>query len=480
MFRKSLFVAIFVMLISGCTGVTDEVINDTGNNEYEDEVHVSDVLGPDDVFVDRVLYDDFDDIELENFPSAELYYNWPEAEIWNNRVFLLSFPHVVEYDWDGNMVSYTNTDLVECSTDMELVGDSLFIACREIGIYEVDLSQNRVVNLYDEKDGLVSTQNPFLASDGDILWMGTFDGVAKIDTNSGDISFYQEELGSGGTKFSADAYARDGEVWAKVIANAYSGGSASRYDYESDTWTAYGPEYFKTDSLERVDFRHFVISDEGVFVTYQDGGPEKEVVAKFDPEADVWDEVYSAPYTEFNENFENYLPAPETYTIYKADDERGYARFHIYKDSQWIDFPILQKEYFELVSGDDVYYLLSNNGIDIFMEGDYLPTTLVDAEENISPNGVNYFDFFMTDDGKYLVYFVINSAEMIPPGYVNFKVYDLTSGYLFEGSNEAPEGLFEMDQIVFDYSEDILTATAQGIGVFTIDILEQGSSFQEN
>ncbi len=260
MFKKLILVLLIPLVLTGCQGVYDKLIKNFVQEGEVDEV-VED-LSLDRVFLDRVPVDDFDNLALGNFPIMEENYNWPEAAIWNDRVFFLSYPNIMEYDLSGNLVAYTNRYVIPCTTEMALVNDSLFIACREKGIYEVDLNTNRVVHTYGlmgdyitntplEKErytgALASLQNPDFAVDGDILWFGTFDGFSKINTKTHEVTNYLDELVVGGSKVQGNIYARNGDVWAQVVASGSSSGGLAHYNHESDSWKIYYVKDFKTN-----------------------------------------------------------------------------------------------------------------------------------------------------------------------------------------------------------------------------------------
>ncbi len=442
-------------------------------------------------FVYRVEVDDFENMELVDFPTAEEYYNWPKAAVWEDRLFYLSFPHVLEYSWSGELLGYTDLDEVECSTDMELVGDDLFVACRDVGIYQIDLNTNEVTDFYDSSDGLLSLQNPDLGHSGDVLWMGTFDGLAKIYPETGEVVFYDDELGVEG-KLGTRVFARGSEVWITITANAYSPGYAMRYDYENDSWDAYGPEDFKTESTDRIDFNNFIVSDDGVYVTFQDGGPSKVMLKKFNPDTDAWDEIYFDAYTEFNENFESYLPAPETYksVVYENWGYGQYVDAQIYDGDEWVTVDLDVYNFIDFVYDEvDKYYLLGSSALYSFLETDRLPEKIADS---VNIWTTNFSELFIDEENKYVVFFSAEMNEMMGTWTaMSVGVYDVDSGEFFDDYLEFDSDfaleydedwniVFNFGQPVFDYENEMIYLSVEGIGDLEVDIEGEIFRFQNN
>jgi S-layer homology domain len=481
---------IFRTLVIEDLGI-DEFDKDAGNEFLgieEEEVVIS--LEPG-AFVYNVPVDNFENMELADFPIAEEYYNWPKAAVWEGRLFYLSYPHVLEYSWSGELLGYTDLDEVECSTDMELIGDDLFVVCRDVGIYQIDLNTNEVTDFYDDSNGILTMVNPDLGHSGDVLWMGTFDGLAKIYPETGEVIFYDDELGVEG-KLGTRVFARGSEVWITITANAYSTGYAMRYDYENDSWDAYGPEDFKTEDTTRIDFNNFIVSDEGVYVTFQDGGPSKVMLKKFNPDTDSWDEIYFDTYVEFNENFESYLPAPETYKAVVYEDW-GYGQYvdaEIYDGDEWVTVDLDVYKFIDFVYDEvDKYYLLGSDGLYSFVETDSFP------EKFATTDGIwstSFAEIFIDDENKYVVYFLADMNEMMGTWTtLRIGVYDVEAGEFFSDFIELDEAqgieydddwnlVFSVSQPEFDYENGMINLSVDGIGDLEIDIEGEIFRFQNN
>ncbi len=473
-----------LVVANGCSLIEEDVVVE----EVEGEEAVSHAPG---AFLYRIPMDDFENMELTDFPSAEIYYTWPKAAVWSGRLFYLSYPHVLEYSWNGELLGYTDLDEVECSTDMELVGDDLFVACRDVGVYQIDLNTNEVTYIYDASDGLLSLVNPDLGHSGDVLWMGTFDGLAKIYPETGEVVFYDEELGVEG-KLGTRVFVRGSEVWISISANAYSTGYAMRYDYESDSWDAYGPEDFKTENATRIDFQDFIVSDEGVYVTFQDGSPSKETLKKFNPDTDSWDEIYFDTYVEFNENFESYLPAPETYksVIY---ENRGYDQYddaQIYDGDEWVTADLDVYKFIDFVYDEvDSYYLLGSDGLYSFVETDRFPEKIATTDNLWS---TSFSKIFIDEENEYVVFFSAEMNEMMGTWTtLRIGVYDVETGEFFDDYIELDQAqeivyddnwnlVFELTQPDFDYENGLIYLSVEGIGDLEIDIDGEIFRFQNN
>ncbi len=357
------------------------------------------------VFLNEIPKDDFAALTLEDFPSYSAGYSRGVA-VGENSFYVVSDPYVLNYAFDGTILSYANPKVLTCGVAAAVVGEKLFVACRQEGIYEIDLNKNEIVYNYTKADGLEEYQNPNFAVQGKTLWVGTFDGVAKINTETRKVRFY-DELNFPGSHLGATVYVNGDSVWATIAANAYNSGSAGYYNSGDDTWTTFGIKDFKKTDLDRVDFERFVVSSEGVFASFQDGGPANTVLTKFDPTSQTWNEIYSAGWGEFGENVAAHLPQPSTYTDYEIEYsyENPLAKFTIYRDGSSIVGVPTFLALSPLIK--DTYYLLSSTGIYSFSEEDAFPKLVV---EDRFPGRDSRF--FVSDGDKYLVILSANVNEM--------------------------------------------------------------------
>lgn len=400
------------------------------------------------VFLSSVPVDNFQNLTLKDFPAIE--YMSQKAVLWKDKSFVLSFlsqevpygPDVLEYDLKGNLLAYTNKEVLTCSpNDMAVSGDDLFVSCMNVGIYRIDLVKNKVVYFYDEKNGLKNNQNLQLAVDGNTLWVGTFKGLGKIDIKTNEIKFYGQELrGVDCVDMpTTQVYARNGEVWVTLTAHAACAGGASRYDSKNDQWVFYGVKDFNKRDLERVDFEQFLISDNGVYAVYQDSGPDFETLSKFNVEKNVWEVVYQDGYEDSYNGLSKYLPLRETYSLVdiKIGAEDWKTTLSVFYVAKWVEVPLVLKEYVDLVHIDDVYYLLSNVGIDVFTKIDKFPKTVAASDDIFT---VYKSKLFSTDDKKYVWFFSIDYSEMGGGNNAyGIGVYDIQNKTFFDARLVASE-----------------------------------------
>ncbi|MBT7736681.1 hypothetical protein HN709_03250 [Candidatus Peregrinibacteria bacterium] len=436
--------------------------------------------------------DDFQNLTLKDFPSVQSG-NLPEAVLWNDKIFVLSplsqmvpfGPDILEYDMRGNLLAYTDKSILECSpNDIANIDDYLFISCMNVGVYKIDLVENQVVSFYNETNGLNNTQNLQLSADEGTLWVGTFKGLGKIDIKTDKVEFYGSELGGNcSDEPTIRVFAKNGEVWVTIIAHANCAGGASRYDSANDQWTFYSAEAFDQKNSERIDFGQFIISDDGVYAVYQDGGPDFETLSKFNAEKGTWEIVYQAPYVDFNSNLSEYLPPRETYSFVDVDENyRETKSVEIYT-SKWIEVPLPVKEYVDLALIDDTYYLLSNEGLDLFTRDDKLPISIAKSDSLFSMNKSKLFSA-VDADKNYIGFFSIDYSEMSGDNYAyGVGVYNIQDKTFFDdklvmddllevfGENSPSLGV-DFENLEFVHGSGEVKIEAEG-GEFVIDLINE-------
>ncbi len=496
--KKVIYVLALVMLIFVLSGCNKE------NNGSTTDTAVAQ-----NVFLSSVPTDDFQNLTLKDFPSTESLMP-PKAILWKDKVFVRSTlshevsygPDILEYDLTGNLLAYTDKKILTCSPrDMAVSGDYLFVSCMNVGIYKIDLVKNQVDYFYGEENGLKNTQNWQLTVDGETLWVGTFKGLGKIDIKTNEVEFYSGNELKGVDCMDTPAthvYARNGEVWATLTANAYCAGGASRYDSKNDQWTFYAVKDFKKRDLERVDFDQFLVSDNGVYAVYQDGGPDFETLAKFDSQKKVWDIVYQTEYDRFKEDVSQYLyptykfyegglkylPPRETYdsvNIEIGEKDVKVEHLYVFYGAKWIEVPFIFEEYVDITRIDDVYYLLSNLGMDEFTELDKFPKTVA-TSDNIFM--LDRSKSFSTEDKKYVGFFSIDYSEMGGGNNAyGIGVYNVQDKTFFDGkmsgdelSKVFGENFVEtgvsFENLQFTYGSGEIKIPVDG-GEFVIDLTEQ-------
>ncbi len=411
------FAGMFV--VAGCAVQQPKVGQDQNSNQTQDsgQTQTSDQISAlKQVFLTGVPKVDFAHLNLADFPSVDEGYGILKPIVWNNKVFINSIPYVLEYDLQGNLVRYANFNSTDCARDLALINDSLYVACNGKGIYEIDLNANKVSYFYTQKDGLKELRNLQFAVDAETLWIGTFEGVTKVDTKTRKATVYGEELNIGGSAFGSNVYAHNGQVWAVIGANAYNNGGLAYYDKNADKWETYQVKDLKEKDLTRLDVMYgdLMVSDQGVYAIFQDGGPENVVLKKFDSAQKKWTTVYHDAYVQFKKGVAKYLPPAETYRNFDYDlsaqdqlpSSSVFSTIRVFLDGKWVKVPIVAKKYTTLSSlVKGTYYLLSASGIDSFTEADAFPKALIKTPVyalEIAPR------FFVTNDQKYVVYVAVD------------------------------------------------------------------------
>ena len=154
----------------------------------------------------------FISLTLDDLPSfADPGYHIPVA-VRKDFVFAAAEKHLIKYDLTGKFVGMTYLEDIDCGNDLAVMGDDLFVACWGKGLYQIDLTTNKIVYKFGLADGLSSLENLQLAVDGQYLWIGTFDGVTRLDPKTRQTQIYRQELGVPGTAYDARVFVEDGQV----------------------------------------------------------------------------------------------------------------------------------------------------------------------------------------------------------------------------------------------------------------------------
>ncbi|MFA5829638.1 MAG: hypothetical protein WC843_04035 [Candidatus Gracilibacteria bacterium] len=493
---KLLFLAFSVMFLGvGCSLQQSQVAQNQGATQTQgsSQAKSSDQISSlKQVFLAGVPKVDFAHLNLADFPSVDESYSILKPIVWNNKVFVNSNPYILEYDLKGNLLEYANFNSTDCGRDLALINDSLYVACNGKGIYEIDLNANKVSYFYTQKDGLKELRNLQFAVDADTLWVGTFEGVAKIDTKAHKATVYGKELNIGGSAFGSNVYAHNGQVWVVVGSNAYNNGGISNYDKNADKWDTYQAKDLKEKDLTRLDVMYgdLMVADQGVYAIFQDGGPENVVLKKFDSAQKKWTTVYHDAYLKFNKGVAKYLPPVETYRNFdydlNAQDNSSslFSTIRVFLDGKWVSVPIVAKKYVTLstlVKG--TYYLLSASGIDSFTEEDAFPKALVKTPVyalEVAPR------FFVTGDQKYVVYVAVdfNAYGGTTDAY-SVGIYDteIQKFYNSEIKNEKQAADFpqiDIEKAKFSIKGQKIMLPADGDRNLVIDLVTKKAAFVKN
>lgn len=493
---KLVVLAFAVMFVaSGCAVQQSQVAQNQGATQTQgsSQAQISgQVPALKQVFLTGVPKVDFAHLTLQDFPLVDESYSILKPIVWNNKVFVNSSRYILEYDLKGNLLEYANFNSTDCARDLALINDSLYVACQGKGIYEIDLNANKVSYFYSQKDGLQELRNFQFAVDGETLWMGTFEGVAKIDTKTHKATVYDQELNVAGSAFGTNVYAHNGDVWAVVGGNAYNNGAITHYDKNADKWETYQVKDLKEKDLTRLDVMYgdFMVADQGVYAIFQDGGPENVVLKKFDSAQKKWTTVYHDAYLQFNKGAAKYLPPVETYRNFDYDlnaqdnSSSVFSTVRVFLDGKWISVPIVDKKYVSLsplVKG--TYYLLSAYGIDSFTEQDAFPKVLIKTPVyalEVAPR------FFITNDQKYVVYVAVDFQAFGGTTHAySVGIYDTENNkfYNSEIKNEKKAENFPQIDMVnaqFSIKGQKIMLSADGKRNLVIDLATKKAAFVKN
>jgi len=187
-------------------------------------------------------------------------------------------------------------------TDVVPVGEKIIVAAQgELVVYNTKTKSSRH---FSEKDGMVSASNMDHVVpdpvDNNVIWVGTFKGLVKLNIVSGKIQNFVDEMGIARTAegreypdgISAKVFQVDDKyVWVSVGANAYTTGGIARFEKSTNTWKAWNVDAFKYPDAQtyfgetknyRVDPFAFMTDDNRAVVH------EDNFVYVYDSSRDVW------------------------------------------------------------------------------------------------------------------------------------------------------------------------------------------------
>lgn len=344
---------------------------------------------PQPIFIQGLSKKKLENLTLDDLPNVSSDEGYRGMVRYGDNIFALGKNHILQYDLQGNLIAFTDPNILNCPwpglRELALTGDLLFTACQGKGIYEIDLQKNSLENSYNEAQGFPSVINLDLTVDGNDLWVGSFDeGVARMDTRTKAVRVYKKELGVSSERFSSGVRAYNGDIWVEIGADAYNEGGLAHYKKETDTWKLYTPKDFKSREFNRIDFSKVIVSQNGVFVEFQDGGPDYETISKYNPETQIWEKIFEAPYQEFQKSSALYLPDPETYPSIRGKEYKAFSE----------------------VIGNTRYIAYERGGIDTISAGENFPSSF---KEIPSLKEVFFIDseggrFFTTPQKEYTIF----------------------------------------------------------------------------
>ncbi len=368
-------------------------------------------------------------LEIDDFPDFKTIRG---VVHYQDKVWMSGGGSLVEFDTSNNSVTrYSDPQVVNCDDNLAVVGNHLFVPCRSLtsysdepgsdsppyGIYKVNLETNQVDYVYTDKDGLLNRENYKIYSDGNYVWVATFNGVARINSLTDEIEFFQQELKINATKFGIASILPDKNyVWVIVNAHAYSKGGLALFNKMTQEWKAFGPEELRDDGrYERVDvefsFGRYALKliPGGVRVGFREKEPDFSgdilVEKEYNYSTGAWVKANSMPIT--GKHFETgRQQLAETYSItseYGEKDQNGFTQLFIGEKSQ-PRYTINGRDFLsisEVISNKR--YLITSASLDYINSSSQFPEIILNFGRDVDPG------FIDSDVRMYLV----DNAEIL-------------------------------------------------------------------
>ena len=359
------------------------------------------------IFLERVPSDST--VSTEDFPAHVDGGYHQSVVAYKERFYVAGMHHVLEYDAQGNLLAMTDRGQIDCASTLAIIGDRLYVACFNEGVYEIDLLSRSIDYKFDKSNGLTELNNLYPVADGETLWVNTFDGLAKIDSQTREVTMYRNELGVTCSSYQAKVSVYHGDVWTQVIADAVCSGGLAHYVKEQDQWEFYGPDFFNTIQRARVDFHDVILTAEGVYVRYQDAGPDHEILSFFDRATETWTRLADTQYKNIDRDITPKLPLrEETQTAY-FNEQQNVQIWHIPVDGQWKLFPLTLHRYStSLALGQEEMYFLTSAGLEHFRKEDRFPQVVLE-----NPVAFTHARILTTEDERYVVAVSNDAGEMM-------------------------------------------------------------------
>lgn len=316
---------------------------------------------------------------------------------------------------DGQQISYTDRTIANCIRDILYIEGYLYVNCfvnnegafgstsvddslYPLGgsaILKIDPATYTVERRYDTTNGIENDYNFIMHADGEIIWLETFQGVARIDTTDGTIDFYTDELGFPETneRYSVNYILIDTDhVWVSYNANDYSNGGVSMYSKENGSWTAFGiddlMEYPTRFDLEKQGpSTHYAKTiPGGIQIAFKDGSLgmyDRLVEKQYQYDTGEWtvvaEHVATGPQAVATEQLlqANY-PSPPQYSFV---DSEGLTQLQNPDGSQ--EYRINGREAFQVSSLiDGKQYILTGTTLDLLDNSSSFPDIIVNLAGN--------------------------------------------------------------------------------------------------
>lgn len=363
---KSILVFIFIGLVLGVGGASLYFFN-TRNRLPPIELPNPSLLSP----IPTPMIESFFNFRIPPPIDQTTIYDLPNTAHPNNiiryknHLWFTSDGSLIEYDpKTQKMVAYSNAKKYNCGRDIVLIHDYIYAPCNidniddafgttnilhttyftgHSGILRIDPNTHNITKVFSKQDGLVNQYNLQLYTDNEDIWVGTFDGVARINTTNDKVAFFKQQLGfpDVNKSYSINHLIIDKDyVWVFFGSHVESQGGVALYNKKTDTWTAFGPSELK-ESPERFDLDfgsnsyHAKLIPNGIQIAFRDGkvGNEDKLVEKqYNYDTKVWRKVteYVATGADYDKTYKLLESTyPTTHQKYSFVDSSGLVQLKI-------------------------------------------------------------------------------------------------------------------------------------------------------
>ncbi len=180
---------------------------------------------------------------------------------YKNKLWLVVDGRVIEFDPSRNEITHVSTDFFgSCFSNLAIIGNHLYFSCFANSdyfspqtLYKVNLDTLLVEKTFNAANGIQGSSNYTVYPDGTDIWLATFEGITKIDSQDKFTNF-GKEIGISASKFDVSRVLIDERsIWAYFPAHAYSQGGIARYDKQTQKWQAFGPSELRDFDKSRFD-----------------------------------------------------------------------------------------------------------------------------------------------------------------------------------------------------------------------------------
>lgn len=354
-------------------------------------------------------------LSLKDLPS---YSALSQPAIDEDSIWFTGGNNLIQYSVDQKKIlRYSNPSLGNCGGNPVVVKNFLYVSCRVGGeqgqqiIYKINLNDLSIAYKFDKVATSPDTHIFFLATDGDNVWVATFNGLGRINVKTNSVQFYTTELGTQATSFGISHIFIDRNyVWINVNAHAYSKGGLSLYDKSKNTWKSFGPETFLDHNKERFDLSTIAKTNHGIKVSYQEYISQDQkyicTVKQYDYSSSLWTTIKQDCEGEKSDPHNTVASGSEEFKI--IPDENGLKQFvQELPDGSQRNFQIDARSNLYLSAAfNGKRYLLTGATVDVIDNSKNFPRIAIKLGEDVSVGDDNVssteiVSFLIEPNGKY-------------------------------------------------------------------------------